>query len=142
MLLITECRKCKGFKKSSECPFKKSLSIKLRSAGITKEIMRYRCHKFLKYEEFADLKEGDIVEFSLLVRDSECGDCEYYYTGKISGALCNDKYYSVEIPYSDYKKICSDKKWEDTYKFFDLENTGSTYISVRMSNIIREVENG
>ena len=144
MLLITECRKCKGFKNSSECPFKKSLSDKLKSAGITKEIMRYRCHKFLEYEEFANLKAGDIVEFSLLIRDYEHGDYERWYTGKIGGALCQDKYYPVEIPYGDYKKICLDKKWEDSYKTFDadLEDSDLVDINVRMSNIIREVQNG
>ena len=142
MLLITECRKCKGFEKSSDCPLKKSLSSKLKSAGITKEIMRYRCHKFLEYEEFANLKAGETVDFAIYIHDDDNGDYYDYYTGKIRGVLFNDKYFSVEISYGDYKKICRRKHWEDIYEVMDadFEDSRLVDINVRMSNIIRKVK--
>jgi len=139
MLMITECQKCKHPDRKN-CSVKVEIKSELAKTNIRKKVLRYRCHEWLKFEKFTDLKIGDEIAFVVYHLNEEDGEWEESdgcFNGKITSALHGDKFYMVDAHKQRESIIrCNDNFHKYYYPAHNIAKDECFIIPVSFRNIM------
>jgi len=135
MLMITECKKCNRPGGIKCCPFKLAMRKELEKTNLKREILRYHCHEWKKFEKFFDLKPGDVITFHLKCKCEDGADDYWWeeseeFTGKVFSEIKKNQYYEV-----DALDIMEDIiKFDDRFKeYYERCNIGDNDFIIPVS---------